>query len=94
MKRLNRSVLGPVTDYYVGYLRQIEAGLYDGQETLCEERLAELTSLPIPRPIDNQVNSDAYQLATMLCVTPGLVRYGLRRLRLKLSRRAVAPAAE
>ena len=83
LRRLGRTILEPVGDYYLGFLRQIEEGLYDEHEVLREDRLARLEKLPIPQPMGDHVDSRRYKRLISLCVMPGLVRYGLVRLRKK-----------
>jgi hypothetical protein len=88
MKRLSRSVLEPASHEYMDYLREIEAGLYDANEVLQEERLAQLQSLPLPPPLQQRLDHANYHGLIRLLVAPGLIRYGLRRIQARWQKRA------
>lgn len=74
MRRLTEIVGRVSDDYYVEYLRGIEEGLYDGEE-LVPERLAGLTELPQPRPLQqDRVDQRSYGGLIAALAVPGLLR--------------------
>ncbi len=85
IRSMNRSIRAIVDSGYMDHLRRVEDGLYDANENLIEERLAELKGLPVPRPIAKPVAFPHYERLVRLLVLPGVARYGLARLRTALA---------
>jgi radical SAM superfamily enzyme YgiQ (UPF0313 family) len=80
MKRLTET-LDPLSEAYVEHLKRIEQGLYDENEVLLEDKLSSLGGLPIPRPLEEQVDRDRYRALILTLTLPGAARFGLARLR-------------
>jgi hypothetical protein len=70
------------------HLRRLEEGLYDANENLIEERLADLKGLPLPPPVVDHTELDRYRRLIRTMVLPGFARYGLWRLGNKIRRAA------
>lgn len=92
MKRMIENIRQIVDGYYIGYLEQIEDGLYDDDEVLIEERLDALEGLPIPRPVNHEVDMDSYKGMILLGVLPGVARYYSRKLIWRLGRALRPPS--
>ena len=81
IKRMNKSLRAIVDRGYMDHLRRLEDGLYDAQENLIEERLAELNTLPIPGPVLPSPQAPRYDRLIPIVAFPGIARYGLAILR-------------
>jgi hypothetical protein len=90
-KRMNDTVMGPVSDYYMEYLKEIEHGLYDHNEVLMEDKLAALKGLPCPPPLIERTDYPDYERLSLLLTLPGLVRGFAARLRTRLAGPAEIP---
>jgi hypothetical protein len=91
IKRMNEDLRAVVNCGYMDHLRLLEQGLYDQDEVLREERLAELNGLPVPKPLMSAPDLRRYERLVPILALPGLARYGLARLRRKLNQ-ALLPA--
>jgi hypothetical protein len=76
MKRINDQIDAIAQDYYIGYLEELEEGLYDRNEVLMEDRLAKLDGLPLPKPLAEHVDTQSYETHSLLASIPGLARFG------------------
>lgn len=88
VRRLNEAIERVVEGYYMDYLLQVEDGLYDDNERLQEDALAQIEGLPPPRPLQEHVDRDSYELIMNVAAAPALVRYALGKVRRKLGARA------
>jgi radical SAM superfamily enzyme YgiQ (UPF0313 family) len=73
-KRINNNIKKIADDYYSGYLREIEEGLYDENEVLIEKKLEEIDTIPIPLPLDTVPDKSSYELLILLGTIPGIIR--------------------
>lgn len=91
LMRLTDNIESVINDYYLGYLEEIERGLYDENEVLIEERLATIERLPIPRRLADGADYATYNGFIIALLIPGLVRAGILLLRKKLFGTAPIP---
>jgi pyruvate-formate lyase-activating enzyme len=90
MKRINRNLRRYAEKGYIDYLERIEAGLYDDREELIEKKLASLTGLPLPPPVEGFVDAPFYRIHATMALIPALVRFAL----LKWHQRRLTPRAK
>ena len=90
IRTLNASISKIVDGHYMDYLRTIEAGLYDENEVLSEERLASLNGLPAPQALSDEADANSPTLMMLLAYGLPIARFygqkGLRHLRRAWSR--------
>lgn len=79
MKRINRNLKLYAEKSYMGYLRQIEDGLYDAKEELMEDKLPILSGLPLPPPVEGYAEIPFYRIHTITALIPALARLALLR---------------
>jgi len=92
IRRLNEAIQSVVDDHYMDHLLSVEKGLYDDQERLIVERLADLDGLPPPPPLPDQVDRSTDRRAIELAMLPGAMRFALHKARRRISRRIAAIA--
>lgn len=86
IRRLNEAMERVVDGHYMAHLERLEQGLYDERERLREDRLAELDGLPLPPPLQEQVDLERYNTLTDLAALPGAARYLAQKARWRLRR--------
>jgi radical SAM superfamily enzyme YgiQ (UPF0313 family) len=91
IRRMNDMIAGVVESGYMDYLKEIEKDLYDANEVIVEKRLRALKGLPLPPPVQDQVDFSSYRALTALGLLPGIVRMGIANLRGAISPPNLAP---
>jgi hypothetical protein len=91
IRRMNDMIAGVAQNGYMDYLKEIEKGLYDANEVIIEKRLRALKGLPLPPPVQDQVDYGSYRALIALGVLPGIVRMGFANLRGTISPPNLAP---
>lgn len=86
IRRMNKSVERIVDSYYMDYLKKIEDGLYDENEHLIEEKLADIKGLPIPVPIIERVDMVSNQFIIVLVSLPSFIRYIIHRINWRIGK--------
>lgn len=86
IRRMNKSIERICENYYYDYLKQIEDGLYDENETLINEKLKDLDGLPIPAPIQERVDMVSNNPLIMLVIGPPFLRYVIHKVRHRLGK--------
>lgn len=81
VRRLNECIANVCEKSYFDYLRKIEEGLYDRNENLIEDRLEKVNGLPLPPPLEDQVNLRSYRFLAFASMLPGAIRGALERNR-------------
>jgi hypothetical protein len=91
LRRLNRVIGAIARERYIPWLESVEAGLYDENENLLEDRLADLAGLPLPPPAPDRVDYGRYWGLIILAALPGIIRAAWAMLRWRITGRAPRP---
>jgi len=94
LRRLNRVIGAIARERYLPWLESIEAGLYDENENLIDDRLADLAGLPLPPPAPDMVDYGRYWSLIILAALPGIIRAAWAMLRWRITGRPPRPSAE
>ena len=87
IQRLNRGVARVVEGGYLDHLHRLERGLYDEAERLQLDRLALVTGLPSPPPLQEQVDLGPQGPLSELALLPSVARLALDKARWEVGRR-------
>lgn len=90
IRSMNRSIRRVIEKYkFIEYLERIEEGLYDENEVLIEEKLADFSQKKFPplTPLNEVPEGESYFILRGLAILPGLIRFALFILRKRLTRR-------
>jgi hypothetical protein len=90
IRRLNEVMEKVVDEHYMDHLLTVEEGLYDAQERLLEDKLAELDGLPPPPPLPDRIDRATDSKAIELALIPGTMRFAMHKARRKIARRMAA----